>query len=364
MFSKKTFLTLLFAILIQFGLVLDAGAVGLGGSCATSADCDQGLMCSSSSKECIVVLNIGGTRPKTGSIEFEKGEQLQQVEIPGLDPITSVGGDFVALKTYISAIYRVGMGITGILAVVVLALGGITWLTSGGNANQITKAKQYIWGSMTGLILALLSYTLLYTVNPDIVALKTGGSVTALKGAAIEGCSWSMTKCDISYQVESPENYCGEKPPQIGGESDLDYKYCCCKKGDSEGCCVKYIASEVNRDVLEDCFWTTLSACDDWQENSPATRTNFIAGTLCTDVESCASLGLGSICTNSNYGVSCGDNKVCVGGRCVDCIPEGGGSKSINCYITGINNQTTAPCCSGLECKKNFAEFGNYGTCK
>lgn len=83
----------------------------------------------------------------------------------------TVGGDTTA--KYIRAIYQYGIGVVGILAAVVLMFGGLLWLTAGGNTGQVSEAKEWIKASLTGLIIALLSYIILLTVNPDLVNLKT-----------------------------------------------------------------------------------------------------------------------------------------------------------------------------------------------
>jgi len=83
----------------------------------------------------------------------------------------TVGGDTVA--KYIKAIYQYGIGVVGILSAVVLMFGGLLWLTAGGNTGQVTEAKEWIKASLTGLIIALFSYIILLTINPDLVQFKT-----------------------------------------------------------------------------------------------------------------------------------------------------------------------------------------------
>src|SRR3989344_3071396 len=55
---------------------------------------------------------------------------------------------------YIGALYRYGVGLAAILAVVMIMVGGFLWLTSGGNQNQISRAKEFIVSALTGLLLA------------------------------------------------------------------------------------------------------------------------------------------------------------------------------------------------------------------
>jgi len=79
---------------------------------------------------------------------------------------------------YISGFYNYAMAIVGILAVIVLMIAGVIWLTSGGNPNKVGQAKDLISGALVGLGLLLGSWILLNTVNPDLVKFK----VTPIRG--------------------------------------------------------------------------------------------------------------------------------------------------------------------------------------
>ncbi len=97
-----------------------------------------------------------------------------QVNIPTLDLTkwtANNSGNWLGL--YIKAIYQYALGIVGILAAVVLMFGGLLWLTAGGNTGQVTEAKEWIKASLTGLILALSSYMILYVVNPDLTTFQS-----------------------------------------------------------------------------------------------------------------------------------------------------------------------------------------------
>lgn len=102
-------------------------------------------------------------------------EQAVQLEY-GLRPIGN----------YIKAIYNYALIIVGILAVIVLMIGGIIWLTSAGNSEKISQAKSWITGALTGLILMFLSYTILKTINPQLVSLRVPGIQTI--GNINKGC--------------------------------------------------------------------------------------------------------------------------------------------------------------------------------
>lgn len=76
------------------------------------------------------------------------------------------------IAEYIAAIYNYALGIVGIVAIIMIAIGGTIWLTAGGSPDRVNQAKDYIKGAVIGLFLALGSYLILYEINPGLVKLK------------------------------------------------------------------------------------------------------------------------------------------------------------------------------------------------
>jgi len=72
---------------------------------------------------------------------------------------------------YIGEIFNYVVAVAGILAVVVMMVGGFLWLMSGGNQERAANGKAYIASALSGLVLVLFSYTLLNFVNPDLINL-------------------------------------------------------------------------------------------------------------------------------------------------------------------------------------------------
>ncbi len=216
---KKFFLLSVF-VLGQLMLANFAFAVGEGEACGGDGlSCDSPLSC------------IAGKCQNVYTIQDTGSPFHLQVQIPGLNNIgyPDTGGS--ALRNYVIGVYKFAIGVVGILATIMIAFGGIIWITSGGNASQIGKAQQMIWGSTLGLILAMFSYVILYTINPEIVKLNFMGveSVSKVK----KGCSWQIKACDPIEQVNGKRNDCGDKP------SDGKSKFCCCINEDIsvQGCC-------------------------------------------------------------------------------------------------------------------------------
>lgn len=73
---------------------------------------------------------------------------------------------------YISQLYDWTISVTGILAGIMIMIGGLLYLTAGGSPERVSNAKSYISNALIGLILALTSYFLLQTVNPALLSLK------------------------------------------------------------------------------------------------------------------------------------------------------------------------------------------------
>ncbi|MBI4449604.1 hypothetical protein HY634_00940 [Candidatus Uhrbacteria bacterium] len=89
-----------------------------------------------------------------------------QVKLPGL-----AGQEVKDIGQYVTIIYVWAVRVAAVLAVVVIMVGGIMWLTSGG-AERLGKAKELIGNAVIGLLLAVGSYVVLQTINPDLVRLS------------------------------------------------------------------------------------------------------------------------------------------------------------------------------------------------
>lgn len=73
---------------------------------------------------------------------------------------------------YMKQVYIYLVAVAAILATVMIMIGGFLWLTSGGSPDRVSRGKDYITSSISGLLLALFSYIILYSINPNLVNLK------------------------------------------------------------------------------------------------------------------------------------------------------------------------------------------------
>lgn len=85
-----------------------------------------------------------------------------------------IGGqkEVSGIAQYVKLVYEYGTGVVGILAAVVLMIGGLMWLTAGGSQERVKSAQDWIKAALTGLIIALCSYIILLTINPDLVKFR------------------------------------------------------------------------------------------------------------------------------------------------------------------------------------------------
>lgn len=143
--------------LAAVALLLAAGLSAPVGVRAQASDCPTALT--------IPILNIGlkdpGCRPTL------------EIPVPGVEfsDIIRDGGSVTVpwLAQYISGVYLFLLSIAGFLAAAMIVVGGFEYVTSGGDAGKAGAGKKRIVGALTGLALALGSYTILYTINPALV---------------------------------------------------------------------------------------------------------------------------------------------------------------------------------------------------
>lgn len=76
------------------------------------------------------------------------------------------------IAEYISGLYAYLISIIGILAAVMMIIGGFQYMTSGGDAGRVKAAKERITNAVAGALLALGAYVILNTVSPTITKLK------------------------------------------------------------------------------------------------------------------------------------------------------------------------------------------------
>jgi len=107
---------------------------------------------------------------------------LQASAITGTLDVSELGLSYGAatglgstdIRTTIAKIIRVAMGLLGIVAVVIVLIGGFKWMTAGGNDDQVGEAKKWIFSGVIGLAIILSAYALTtFVINQLYTATTT-----------------------------------------------------------------------------------------------------------------------------------------------------------------------------------------------
>jgi len=88
-----------------------------------------------------------------------------------IETASSFGGNnrFESIGDFIKFFYRYGIGAAGILALLMIIVAGVQRMMAGGSPDKVGASNKRIGAAISGLILAVLSYTLLQTINPALV---------------------------------------------------------------------------------------------------------------------------------------------------------------------------------------------------
>lgn len=87
----------------------------------------------------------------------------------GLNYATSIGLGTQDVRTTVSNVIRAFMGLLGIVAVVIILLGGFKWMTAAGNEEKVAEAKKLIISGIIGLVIIMSAYAIAQFVVGSIV---------------------------------------------------------------------------------------------------------------------------------------------------------------------------------------------------
>ena len=90
-------------------------------------------------------------------------------------------------RAVISNVIRTILGFLGIIAVVIILMGGFKWMTAGGNEETVTQARGNIKNAIIGLVVVFLSFVIVnFTVN-QLTDATGAGDASPPPGDAVEG---------------------------------------------------------------------------------------------------------------------------------------------------------------------------------
>ncbi|MFA5854592.1 MAG: pilin [Patescibacteria group bacterium] len=136
--------------------------------------------------------------------EFVPEPIKTEIAIPIADRVEGYTGNTVAdLANYIGVIYQFMISIIGLVAAVMMIIGGFQYLTSAGDSGKIGAARKRIVDALIGLVLAFSAYLLLNTINPDLLRFKPIGTQLAQVKTETLALPWCEDLINQGLEVTS-----------------------------------------------------------------------------------------------------------------------------------------------------------------
>jgi len=101
------------------------------------------------------------------------------------------------LADYIGMLYKYSLSIVTLLAVFMIMVAGVIWLTAGGSPDKVKNAKDMIASSLIGLLLMLFSYLILNTINPALIKLEVS-KIQTIAGVKTICCKLPPGQSNVS----------------------------------------------------------------------------------------------------------------------------------------------------------------------
>jgi len=116
------------------------------------------------------------------------------------------------ITEYIAYIYQILVGVGSLIAVIMVVLAGISWMTSEGNPTKIDDAKRKIFNALLGVGILLGSSLIVQLINPSLNTFYTE-EINCEEGIIVEVREgYERTKCisltapEINYDILGTKN--------------------------------------------------------------------------------------------------------------------------------------------------------------
>ncbi|MFA6171034.1 MAG: Ig-like domain-containing protein [Patescibacteria group bacterium] len=133
---------------------------------------------------------------------------LAQTDL-GLNAAEQIGLSNTSPKTLIVNIVRVMLGFLALIMIIIIMYGGWLWMTAGGEAEKVDKAKKLIRNAVIGLIILLSAFAIVSFIITKLVP-PCEGPNCGNPPVCDPPCAEGLTCCPGDYCAES----CGTPPPE------------------------------------------------------------------------------------------------------------------------------------------------------
>lgn len=153
---------------ILFGLAL-APSTAFGKACTIDTECAGGEVCTD--KVCVAV--AGDTSEDTFGL---KGVNTGLEDDSGNNVLGNKD-----LRETIGDLIQVALSLLGVVAVVIILIGGFKWMTAGGNEEKVTEARKLIFSGIIGLAVILSAWAISIFVIEQLSTATGSGDVPSFE---------------------------------------------------------------------------------------------------------------------------------------------------------------------------------------
>jgi hypothetical protein len=124
------------------------------------------------------------------------------------------------LPEYIATLYRYILILLVPLAIIMIIVGGVSWIAAAGNQGKIESAKKYITAAFSGLIIGLFSYVLLSLVGIDALTMPGIETIKPIEGVPLEIFNQIMSGAGLTPSSTDPAA-CQAMAEQVAKENGI-----------------------------------------------------------------------------------------------------------------------------------------------
>jgi len=142
-----------------------------------------------------------------------------------LAPLPGVpAGQETDIGSYLGSIFKIGIGLAGVFAVLMIIISGIQFIGGAASPSAHTEAKERMVNAILGLILALGSWLILNTINPNLLKTNLELAEVTVTGS---GPSGFVTQNQIYHPAKLLNKTCNLQEkllPKTAQQQKLIYK--------------------------------------------------------------------------------------------------------------------------------------------
>lgn len=168
--TKKVLFVLGVSLALVFSAALAPAHAAPGDACDFDTDCSIDELCNDADA---VPNNNDGTCVADNGSAVSNGDDPAATQY-GIDEYKDdIGLGTKPLDDAVVGLINVLLGFLGLIAVVIILIGGFRWMTAGGNEDKVAEARKTIFSGIIGLAIILFAWGITTFVVQELVKAST-----------------------------------------------------------------------------------------------------------------------------------------------------------------------------------------------